>query len=537
MAEQIAPLSAKPPSFLGADGDAQKEYFAALNKALTSLESRQGVNLFNVAGALFNPGRTGQAFEAIGNAASAAGRDIERDEARAPAIAQMRAQLAGQKYEVGKQSKALGILAQAFPGTGGGGPMEALQSGNLFDPNFTQKLMSIYPTVAQDPKTGGIVKEMIDQGFKLQSHILEQRKANVPEAQLYIEHGAKVLPLLSPEFRRSAGLGGGTAPAGTGTGRPNPNLSSGPAIPQPLPEGVVPGVDGEPTNKTPEQIEEERARRDTPPATATATPVTPATPAAAEPPARTDGYTRVDGTFAPFPPGASIKLQAALVEANEKTIQASAQAKVDKGNVYWSTEKDNAYTAGNPQTISRQKNDLNILGKAAIEKPEIFGQLAKSGFFDALANALNTGAQTPWGTFSLPVDQFVSQLKLDDPDYALKQSIAKTTARIFFDNAKLAQSVLGRFTDQDAKLAQAPLAQMTDPALTVLHWVGESKLGVMNKEAVVKALNAWEDKNPGVSPRKFFAPGNSEFQRILGDYDNQLAAWIKQSPLYRSTQK
>jgi hypothetical protein len=230
-------------------------------------------------------------------------------------------------------------------------------------------------------------------------------------------------------------------------------------------------------------------------------------------------------------------MQATLLEANEKTIQAAAQAKVDKGNVYWNTQKDTAYDAGNPQSISRQKNDLNILGKAAIEKPEIYGQLAKSGFFDALANALNTGAQTPWGTFSLPVDQFVSQLKLDDPDFALKQSVAKSAARIFFDNAQLAKSVLGRFTDQDAKLAQAPLAQMTDPALTILHWVGESKLGVMNKEAVYKALNSWEDKNPGETPRKFFAPGDSEFQRILGDYDNQLAAWIKQSPLYRSTQK
>jgi hypothetical protein len=531
MAEQIAPLSAKPPSFLGADGDAQKEYFAALNKALTSLESRQGVNLFNVAGALFNPGRTGQAFEAIGNAASAAGRDIERDEARAPAIAQMRAQLAGQKYEVGKQAKALGILAQAFPGTGGGGPMEALQGGNLFDPGFTQRLMSIYPTVAQDPKTGTIVKEMIDQGFKLQSHILEQRKANVPEAELYIKHGPNVLPLLSPEFKKSAGLGGGITPARPApTGTANPNLSSGPAIPQPLPEGVVPI--GDPTNKPPEQIEEERARQDTP-----AAPVSTTTPAATQPPARTDGYVRVDGSFAPFPPNASIQMQATLLEANEKTIQAAAQAKVDQGNKYWNTQKDTAYDAGNPQSISRQKNDLNILGKAAIEKPEIYGVLAKSGFFDALANALNTGAQTPWGTFSLPVEQFVSQLKLEEPDYALKVSVAKSAARIFFDNAQLAKSVLGRFTDQDARLAQAPLAQMTDPALTILHWVGESKLGVLNKEAVYKALNSWEDKNPGVSPRKFFAPGNSEFQRILNDYDNQLAAWIKQSPLYRSTQK
>jgi hypothetical protein len=526
MAEQIAPLSAKPPSFLGADSDAQKEYFDALNKALTSLESRPGVNLFNVAAGFLNPGRTGQFFEGASNAAASAGRDMERDEARAPAIAQMRAQLAGQKYEVSKQSKALGILGQAL-GAGpvtGEGAVAALQGGNLFDPNFTQKLMGIYPIVAQDAKTGNIVKDMIDQGFKLQSHILEQRKANVPEAQLYAEHGPKVLPLLSPEFRKAAGLGGGpTAPISS-----DPNLRSGPAIPQPLPAGVVPM--GEPSGKTPEQVEDDRARGNTP-----AAPITPvAAPTPATPPARTDGYTRVDGTFAPFPPNSSMKLQAALVEANEKSIQASAQAKVDQGNKYWTTQAETVYSAGDPDSIKRQKNDLNILGKAALEKPEIFGQLAKSGFFDALGNALNTGAATPWGTFSLPVDQFVSQLKLDDPDLALKESVAKSAARIFFDNAQLAKSVLGRFTDQDARLAQAPLAKMTDPALSVLHWVGESKLGVLNKEATYNALHKWQDQNPGISERKFFGPSNAEFQRIITQHGNQLAKWLEESPLYRS---
>lgn len=529
MAEPVAPLSAKPPSFLGADSDAQKEYFDALNKALASLENRQGINMFNVAGALFNPGRTGQAFEAIGNAAAMAGRDVERDEARAPAIAQMRAQLAGQKYEVGKQSRALGMLGMALgagPGSASGdGAITALQGGNLFDPSFTQKLMSIYPMVAQDAKTGAIVKDMIDQGFKLQTHVLEQRKANIPEAQLFAEYGNKVLPLLSPEFKKSAGLGGGPAPTAAPTARTAPTSPTVSTVPEPQPAGTVPL--GTPSGKTDEEIEDQRERGDTPPAPA-------ASPTAGTRPPRDDGYYRVDGSFAPFPPGSSMKVQNALIEANEKTIQASKQASVDLGNKYWITQKDGVYDAGNPQAISRQKNDLNILGKAAIEKPEIYGQLAKTGLFDALANALNTGAQTPWGTFSLPVDQFVSQLKLDDPDYALKVSVAKSAARVFFDNAQVAKSVLGRFTDQDARLAQAPLAQMTDPALAVLHWVGESKLGLVNKEATYNALSAWETKNPGVSPRLFFAPTNSEYRRILDAYDNQLAQWIKESPLYRS---
>jgi hypothetical protein len=316
--------------------------------------------MFNVAGALFNPGRTGQAFEAIGNAATVAGRDVERDEARAPAIAQMRAQLAGQKYEVGKQSRALGMLGQAL-GAGpasGDGAMTALQGGNLFDPNFTQKLMGIYPMVAQDAKTGAIVKEMIDQGFKLQTHILEQRKANVSEADIFAKHGPKVLPLLSPEFKRATGLGGGPAAPTTRTAPTSPTVS---AVPEPQPAGTVPL--GTPVGRTDEEIADQRERGDTPPA-----PASTVSPTAGTQPPRDDGYYRVDGSFAPFPPNSSIQMQNELVEANEKTIQASKQASVDLGNKYWIAQKDGVYDAGNPQAISRQKNDLNILGKTADRK-------------------------------------------------------------------------------------------------------------------------------------------------------------------------
>jgi hypothetical protein len=534
MGKEVTGLPTMATDMSLANPDIQQKYSASIDKLLSTIENRgNDINWAKVSAAMANPGRTGNWSEGFANAMGVIGQQREEQEKNALPIAQMRAQLVGKQYEMGLKSNALNMVGQTLRGAGigaatgaGGNAMAALQSGNLFDPSFTQKLMSIYPMAAQDKDTGHIVKEMIDQGFKLQTQIVEQRKAGTAEATLYAQHGPKILPLLSPEFKKAMGLDG--ASTSTTQAAVNPNLTSGPARPEPLSADVVPI--GEPSGKTPEQVEETRARGDTP-----AAPITPATaPTQATPPAREDGYTRVDGSFAPFPPNSSIQMQNALVEANEKTIQASKQASIDQGNKYWNTQKEDTYAAGSPQAISRQKNDLNIIGDAAINKPQIFGQLAKSDLFSALGAAAERGAQTPWGTFSLPVDQFVSQLKLDDPDYALKVAVAKSAARIFFDNAQVAKSVLGRFTDQDARLAQAPLVQMTDPALAVMHWVGESKLGLLHKEDVYKSLNSWEDKNQGVSARKFFAPTNSEFQRILAEYDTRLATWIKQSPLYRS---
>jgi len=63
------------PTMLGGDEAAKQEYFKALQKTLDALEARanQGPNMFQVAGALFNPGRTGNVGEAIGNVANVVG--------------------------------------------------------------------------------------------------------------------------------------------------------------------------------------------------------------------------------------------------------------------------------------------------------------------------------------------------------------------------------------------------------------------------------------------------------------------------------
>ena len=100
-------MAALPTLSLGADDAGKQEYLTALQQVVDLLQTRNQPNLFSVAGALLDPGRTGNVGEAIGRASTELGRQQEVQQQQAPNIAMMRAQIAAQKYEMGNQSKAL----------------------------------------------------------------------------------------------------------------------------------------------------------------------------------------------------------------------------------------------------------------------------------------------------------------------------------------------------------------------------------------------------------------------------------------------
>jgi hypothetical protein len=117
----ISPLTAlsnmpAPPA--GGDADPQtayNEYAAAINKVVEALEKRKGINYFNLAGQLFDPGRTGNIGEAIGRGATSVGKDIAEEEAMEPNIAMMRANLAQGKYQMAQKQQGLNTLSSLYP--------------------------------------------------------------------------------------------------------------------------------------------------------------------------------------------------------------------------------------------------------------------------------------------------------------------------------------------------------------------------------------------------------------------------------------
>ncbi len=241
----------KTPVMLGADADAKEEYFDALQKTLDALDARanRGPNWFQLAGALLDPGRTGNVGEALGRASTMLGEQQQRQADMQIPIAQARAQLAGQKYETENQAKAISLLAQTL-GTTPDKVEDRLASGNVSPPELN-RLAQIFPTIAQlSPKVGEIVKGVFGmqkdigtaalarQQFELDSDkfAAEQRQrlianaaadrtAGMSQAELIAKYGPDVLALLP---------GGGMPITG-----PRPGGTPTPAAgPTPAPAGV-----------------------------------------------------------------------------------------------------------------------------------------------------------------------------------------------------------------------------------------------------------------------------------------------------------
>jgi len=182
----MATIGALPaaPAGIGTDPEAQQAYVDALSKVADSLENRGGTNWFNVAQGFLAPTRGGSFAESAGNAAGAIGKDIEREKELAPSLAMMRAQIAGQKYTMQNDAKALALMGTTL----GVAPNEvpnALSSGNV-NADQSAKLQSIYPLVASlSPARGEILKNMI--GFSNESVKAGAEKSNADVASARLE--------------------------------------------------------------------------------------------------------------------------------------------------------------------------------------------------------------------------------------------------------------------------------------------------------------------------------------------------------------
>lgn len=107
---KVAPLA--PGAGALTDTPEAQQYQDAINQSMKALEGRMNpqTNLWNVAAGFLKPTRGGSFGESMGNAAEAIGAEQEREQREAVPIAQMRAALAGQKYEMGLRGKAMESL-------------------------------------------------------------------------------------------------------------------------------------------------------------------------------------------------------------------------------------------------------------------------------------------------------------------------------------------------------------------------------------------------------------------------------------------
>jgi len=580
-----------PAAALGGDPQAQQEYVNAMDKVIQSLESRNKINMFNVAGAFFNPGRTGSFGEGLGNASTAIGKDIEAQQQQEPQIAMMRAQLAGQKYALANDAKALQIMGDNL----GVDPSQVgsiLQNPSGLSSGQLSKIQQLYPIVSQlSPQRGEMLKNMFGMGVEAQKLGYQGIDERTKAADIVIKNGAGALDYLSPEV--TAGM-----PGTQGQEQKNSQTNFGFSLPVGNARVSSPfGQRPDPMNK--DKVEMHGGIDFAAPEGSAIQAVLPGTVRRVLTAEQSGGYgnkvevVHKDGSVSyyahlkdvnvkpdeqigqggmvgtvgstgkstgphlefglrdrngrpidptplfsgltPAPRAQGVQVASAdnslegLPLAAKNEIQAGRVKEADKDFLSKRSEVYN-YTPGVTNALN---DDLKEVHELAAKYPRVFGVMKGSGFLNGLANAAQTGVSANVMGYSanmgLPVQKYIENAKFTKEENDAFARANQVLGNIFLGNVKSNKGLLGvNPTDNDARLLQAPMATTADTSKSVQFWARQELLKNYQRQELYKGL-AEHDKKVGktADPSSFFTDSDA-YNSILDNYSKRRQLLQKQ---------
>ena len=554
------------PGAIGADTEAQKEYTDAISKVLQSLENRNQINLFNVAGAFLDPGRTGNVGEALGRASMSVGRDVEAMRASEPSIAMMRAQLAGQKYEIGNQGKALNLLADTF-GMTPQATSQAITTGNLPNSMVSRLTPEIYTTVSLlYPKLGETLKNAFGMDVERQKLGVDIDKNAAEAAKLVIENGPGVISLLPSRFTQT--LRGQDQTTG-------PSLNFKPPVDGKITSGF--GMRKDPIDPSKTAMHNGIDFSGTPGA-----PVSAVLPGIVKSAGAKGGYGNMvevehkDGSVSYYAhldgisvkPGDKVdqgtnigtlgstgKSTGAHVEFGVRkdgkpidptllfgqkpagdavqvaslgndNLPISKQAEVSKTRVLESDKpfqaKVDMITNYTPQVVAASNRNLDELDQLSGQYPRAFGLMKKQGLLSAIQAAANQGLTASAGQYSaslsLPVKTFLEKYRLSEAEQDAITRASQIIGEEFLNNVKTNKGLLGvNPTDNDARLLQAPMASLDDSARAIQAWSRRQTLVNMERGELYSALEQHRRRTGATAPPSSFF-SSKDYTNVLDSY-------------------
>ena len=536
--------SVAPPLGIGTDPEALAKYTQAIDAQLAALTNRSGnIPWFKISAALADPGRTGSAAEGFGRAMGVIGQQQEEEQKNALPIAQMRAQLAGQKYELGNKTQAYNMLANIMGFKNPTEASNALRSGEGIiglGGKFTPEVFTVMSLL--DPKIAATVKDAAIMDNDRRKLIIEGIKAGVDIAKLQRDYGG-------PAVANALSFAGVSQPPATGAPAPasNPNLSSGPARPEaPLPAGVVPM--GTPTGKTPEELAEEKGRDDTPPAGSKSGAIVP-------PPADDAlvefGYRQLsNGTyqsrfnnniFKPAPGASDKEIQdqiAKLTESQQSIYKANLEA-LDKPYLEETAKLKSFDNIKTVQNLNRTDGILKIL----TANPEITGLLQNAKDNDSFQRMLNgflASAQEGiklgnFGSISIPIEKYLQTANLTKNQRLAVTELTRLIGQEFLASMSTNRGLLGvNPTDNDARLFQAAQAGTPNLAANIYSWAQgrAAEYEVMND--IFRGQQQYETKTGrGKDPSGFFRQPAGAYYEATQKYSKLLDTIMQNSPGFR----
>lgn len=517
------PLGALPtaiPPGIAGDPNAQQEYMAALSKVIESLEKRNEINYFNVAGQFFDPGRTGSFGESVGRASASVGKDIEAQRANAPTLAMMRAQLAGQKYTLSNDAKALQIIADNL-GIDPQNAEKAISSGDLSQTQIS-RIPQLYPLIATlSPARAGMLKDMFDMRVKGADVNIKQGEFDIKKD----EFGAKYDPdfTIQPKTTAPAApivsrVQSSTAPASDNYRFENLTLGERDRLVETSKSlGLITDVTkrtdvADLFNAMP--IERRRSAFSQAGLTPDQTGATEAPRTGDAQVASARGSERRPGeTLVGYQERKKQESQAEIDVFKEsiKSREATPQKKFDLIAGY------DAATVGT--TNANLDNLYNMVN--TVKGQKVMSLLNKQGIIPALAQGAESGITTPIGSLSAPALEILQKLNLKPDEQNLARMIAQSISDLNMGVMKQGKDIFGpQISVYDAQKMAEPGFKTTDSSKVISSLVNKFKIMNHFQGEMNKAQQDFFDRNQTAKTSQFFR--SKEFNEVADQYTKTL---------------
>jgi hypothetical protein len=536
MAEaKVGALPALPTGLSMADPDVKEKYNESVQKVLSALENRSQIPWFKMAAAFADPGRTGTFGEAFGKAMGTIGQEQEQDRARALPIAQMRAQLAGQQYEMSKEEKALNAFANAL-----GTTPQNLQSGMVGaanNPAMMQRLNAAMPMFYGSPKIMEMAKTLFGQHKDIAQVLLEERKAGMTEADLVAKYGKEILPMIrgygnvqgTGTTRPQAGApqaGGETTAPTTGTPQRDQNLVYNErgevvdVLAQNDPDARPPTIQGQPIARPQAG---ERPAEGTPAPIRTASEVLPSP--------------RIEADRITFPDGRVLERGANSLDSWNKLKQSSLESYERERAENIKFERDRISKAGEQRDATVEARIKEVGGISTdeigrtqgllqsfseiLKDPEMagaFGLMMKQGIGPALYELAKDSVRV--GNTTISLDAYKALVKQLPPKVQEKlRGSEMLLSELFIQKAREAKSAFGpAISNFDILMQKERMASIRDTPKLINNWITQEMTTTEQKREIAEAYSDFLAKSSGTTkkPADFFA--SKEYKDLSKKY-------------------
>ena len=515
-------LPALPTGMSIADPDVKQKYNEALEKVLSTVERPRDIPWFKLSQAMADPGRTGSAFEGFGRAMGVLGKQREEEDARALPVAQMRAQLAGQQYEMSKEEKALNAFAAALGTTPQN--LQAGMAGAVNNPAMMQRINAAMPMFYGSPKIMEMAKTLFGQHKDIAQFLLEERKAGMTEADLVAKYGNEILPMIR---------GYGNV-QGTGTTRPQARApqAAGPTTQQPEPELTPDQLANRPAIVEPEPVID-RSVGTVPPSAREGAPAPVRTATEALGPVRVEGNRIISPTGeilaerGESPLGEWNKMKETAI--NDFNRRRADDIKFERERILKAGEQRDATVEArvkeiggiNIDEIGRTQGLLQSFSEI-MKDPKMagaFGLMMKQGIGPALYELAKDSVRV--GNTTISLDAYKALIKQLPPE--VQESLRGSEmllSELFIQKAREAKSAFGpAISNFDILMQKERMASVRDTPKLINNWITQELTMTEQKKEIADAYSDFLAKASGTTkkPADFFA--SKEYKDLSKKYN------------------